>query len=144
MRFNFLRKLFQNEKVNKRHEIYTEIYGYDFDGVISIGVNPRSECDVIITGRCIDEAEYVLDILKKRGIKNTVYFNQMTLAERGNHTLKARRYSGEHKAKTITYLKSKGVNIVRFFEDDTVQMNCIAKKHEVLDIVHIKSNLVEK
>lgn len=140
MRFNFLRKLFQNEKVNKRHEIY----GYDFDGVISIGVNPRSQCDVIITGRCIDEKDYVTSLLEKRGIKNTVYFNPMTLAERGNHTLKARRYSGEHKAKTIAYLKSKGVNIIRFFEDDTVQMKCIAKKHEGLDIVHIKSNLVEK
>jgi hypothetical protein len=140
MKFNFLRKLFQNEKVNKRHEIY----GYDFDGVISIGVSPRSTCDVIITGRCIDEKDHVLSVLEKRGIKNTVYFNPMTLAERGNHTLKARRYSGEHKAKTIASLKGKGVNIVRFFEDDTVQMKCITKKHPELDIVHIKSNLVEK
>ena len=140
MRFNFLRKRFQNGAVKKNNEIY----GYDFDGVISIGVNPRNECDVIITGRCIDEKEYVMSVLEKRGIENTVYFNQMTLAERGNHTLKARRYSGEHKAKTIASLKGKGVNIVRFFEDDTVQMKCIAKKHPELDIVHIKSNLVEK
>lgn len=140
MRFNFLRKLFQNEKVNKKHEIY----GYDFDGVISIGVNPRSECDVIITGRCIDEKDYVMSILEKRGIKNTVYFNPMTLAERGNHTLKARRHSGNHKAIAISKLKNSGVNITRFFEDDPVQMKCIARDHENLDIVHIKSNLVEK
>lgn len=140
MRFNFLRKLFQNEKVNKSHEIY----GYDFDGVISIGVNPRNECDVIITGRCIDEKEHVMSILEKRGIKNTVYFNQMTLEQRGNHTLKARRFSGVHKARTIAALQSRGVDIVRFFEDDTVQMKCISKEHPELDIVHIKSNLVEK
>jgi hypothetical protein len=140
MRFNFLRKLFQNEEVKKRDEIY----GYDFDGVISIGVSPRSQCDVIITGRCIDEKEHVFKVLEERGIENTVYFNPMTLAERGNHTLKARRYSGEHKAKTIAGLKNRGVNIVRFFEDDTVQMKCIAKEHPDLDIVHIKSNLVQK
>ena len=140
MRFNFLRKLFQNEKVKKNNEIY----GYDFDGVISIGVNPRSQCDVIITGRCVDEKDYVYKILEERGIENTVYFNPMTLAERGNHTLKARRYSGNHKAKAIAKLKESGVNITRFFEDDPVQMKCIAKEHSELDIVHINSNLVEK
>ena len=140
MRFDFLRKLFQNVRSENKHEIY----GYDFDGVISIGVSPRSQCDVIITGRCIDEKEHVYKVLEERGIENTVYFNPMTLAERGNHTLKARRYSGDHKAKTIAGLKSRGVNIVRFFEDDPVQMKCISKEHPELDIVHIKSNLVEK
>ena len=140
MRFNFLRKLFQNEKVKKNNEIY----GYDFDGVISIGVNPRSQCDVIITGRCVDEKDYVYKILEERGIENTVYFNPMTLAERGNHTLKARRYSGNHKAKAIAKLKESGVNITRFFEDDPVQMKCILRDHKNLDIVHIKSELVEK
>ena len=122
----------------------TEIYAYDFDGVTSIGVTPRFNTDVIITGRCIDEKDYVYKILEERGIENTVYFNPMTLAERGDHTLKARRYSGNHKATTISKLKERGVNITRFFEDDPVQIKCIAKDHPDLDIVHIKSNLVEK
>ena len=68
----------------------------------------------------------------------------MTLAERGNHTLKARRYSGNHKAKTLSLLKEQGVNVVRFFEDDSVQMKCIKEEHPELDVVHIKSDLVEK
>lgn len=152
LRFNFLRKLFQNEKVSKIKEVkkakktnkIEKVYGYDFDGVISIGVHPRNSNDVIITGRCIDEAEHVLSVLDKKGITNTVYFNPMTLEERGNHTIKARRFSGAHKAKTITKLKNKKIVVTRFFEDDTAQIKCISKEHPELDIVHIKSNLVEK
>ena len=121
-----------------------DVYCYDFDGVVSIGITPRSNKDLIITGRCIDEKHKVLDILKERGISCKVYFNPMTLKERGNHTLKARRYSGNHKAKTITKLKESGVNITRFFEDDPVQIKCILREHKDLDIIHIKSELVER
>ena len=135
--FNHFSELFNKKKIK-------DIYAYDFDGVISIGITPRSKHDVIITGRCIDEQEYVTKILEDRGIYNKVYFNPMTLAERGNHTLKARRFSGNHKARTLEELKEKGVNVIRFFEDDTVQLKCIKEKHPNLDVVHIKSDLVEK
>ena len=36
-----------------------KIFAYDFDGVVSIGIRPRYSDDVIITGRCQEEAPYV-------------------------------------------------------------------------------------
>jgi hypothetical protein len=120
------------------------IYGYDFDGVISIGINPMSKEDVIITGRCIDEKNLILNQLRKRKISNKVYFNPMTLEQRGNHTEQARTYSALHKAKKIEELKSRGLNVVRFFEDDELQKDIIQKNHPDLEIVHIVSNLIQK
>ena len=134
--YNFFKK--EKEPTGKK------VYGYDFDGVISIGITPRSKHDVIITGRCIDEQEFVLEVLSQRGIKNKVYFNPMTLEERGDHTLKARRFSGKHKAKTIWELRRQGVNITRFFEDDPVQYKIIAEKHKSIELVHVNSKLVKK
>tara|TARA_B110000858_G_C17588642_1_gene374648 strand:- start:244 stop:624 length:381 start_codon:yes stop_codon:yes gene_type:complete len=121
-----------------------EVNGYDFDGVVSVGINPSSNRDVIITGRCIDEQEHVRNILDKRGITNEVYFNPMTLAERGNHTVEARTFSGKHKAKTIKELKEIGITVSRFFEDDKIQYDIIKESHNKIDIVHIVSNLVTK
>jgi len=132
--------------LNRIKLFYTkkEVYGYDFDGVISIGITPRSDRDVVITGRCIDEQEHVLNILKERGIKCKVYFNPMTLAERGDHTVEARTFSGNHKATTIKQLRKEGVNIVRFFEDDPIQLGLIKDSHPEIQIVHIVSELVQK
>ncbi len=121
-----------------------EVYGYDFDGVLSIGINPRSNEDIIITGRCIDEQEYVKNILSERGIKCKVYFNPMTLAERGDHTVAARTYSGNHKARTINGLKEEGINVTRFFEDDPIQKSLIEAHNPHVEVVHIVSSLVEK
>jgi shikimate kinase len=121
-----------------------KIYGYDFDGVISIGVTPRNQDDVIITGRCIDEQEYVLNFLKERNINCKVYFNPLTLKERGNHSIQARLYSGNHKANTISELKNQNIIIDRFFDDDEVQIAIIKENHPELEIVHIVSNLVIK
>jgi len=128
----------------KKTKKSNDVFAYDFDGVVSIGITPRSGKDIIITGRCIDEQEYIKNILKELGIKCKVYFNPMTLAERGDHTLKARRFSGNHKAKTINRLKSEGINVVRFFEDDSVQLELIKKAHKELQVVHIISSLVKK
>lgn len=119
-------------------------YAYDFDGVVSIGVTPRFSDDFIITGRCIDEKEYVFNKLSEMGITCSVYFNPMTLAERGNHTVQARTYSGLHKARTISKLKEDGIEIARFFEDDPIQKAIIEEHHPELPVVHIVSNLVEK
>jgi hypothetical protein len=120
------------------------VYGYDFDGVISIGISPMSKEDVIITGRCIDEKNLILNELRKRKIFNKVYFNPMTLQERGNHTEEARTYSALHKAKKINELKETGLIVVRFFEDDELQKEIIQKSHPDLEIVHVVSNLVQK
>jgi predicted transcriptional regulator len=151
MSFKFLRKLLQgvsNNDLKIEDEYYANKhmvkYAYDFDGVISIGITPRSSQDFIITGRCIDEKDEVMEVLKERGITNPIYFNPMTLEQRGNHTLKARRFSGTHKAKTLERLKSDGYEIVRFFEDDPVQLKIIKTSHPKLDVVHIKSDLVQK
>jgi len=128
----------------KKKKTNGEVYGYDFDGVISIGITPRSESDVIITGRCIDEQDEIKAILKERGIKCRVYFNPMTLAQRGNHTVEARTFSGNHKAKTIGNLLDNGVNITRFFEDDPIQYQIIQENHSQIQLVNIVSSLVKK
>jgi hypothetical protein len=128
----------------KTKKTQSEIYGYDFDGVISIGITPRSKNDVIITGRCIDEQNEIKAILRERGIKCRVYFNPMTLAQRGNHTVEARTFSGKHKATTIKKLLDSGVNIVRFFEDDPIQYQIIQENHPQLQLVNIVSSLVKK
>jgi hypothetical protein len=122
----------------------SDTYGYDFDGVISIGITPRASSDVIITGRCIDEQDEVRAILKERGIKCKVYFNPMTLAMRGNHTVHARRFSGHHKANTINRLKNEGVIISRFFEDDPIQYQIIQEAAPEVELVNIVSKLVQK
>ena len=148
MKFNFIKKLLgfkpENSKPEHVKPKHIEIYGYDFDGVVSLGINPRNENDVIITGRCIDETEYVYAVLKERGIKNKVYFNPMTLEERGNHTLSARRHSGKHKAITIRNLKANRIHVQRFFEDDRVQAKIINEKWPKIEIVEVISKLVEK
>jgi hypothetical protein len=121
-----------------------EIFAYDFDGVVSLGIRPRFSDDVIITGRCQEEAPYVFEKLAEMGISTNVYFNQMTLQERGNHTVEARIFSGRHKARTIHNLKEEGIDVVRFFDDDEVQIAVIKQWHPNLDIVHVVSTLVEK
>jgi len=125
---------------NREHEFY----GYDFDGVVSIGVTPRFSDDIIITGRCIDEKEYVFEKLKELGVTSNVYFNPMTLAERGNHTVQARTYSGQHKARTIKKLREEGYNLTRFFEDDPIQKAIIEEANPDVEVVHIVSSLVQK
>jgi hypothetical protein len=121
-----------------------DIYGYDFDGVISIGITPRASSDLIITGRCVDEQDEVRAILKERGIKCKVYFNPMTLAERGNHTVEARTHSGKHKANTINRLKNEGVIVSRFFEDDPIQYQIIQENAPDVQLVNVVSKLVQK
>ena len=121
-----------------------KIFAYDFDGVVSIGIRPRFSDDIIITGRCQEESPYVFEKLAEMGISCNVMFNQMTLAERGDHTVQARTYSGLHKAKTIKELKQDGIEVVRFFEDDPVQKAIIEEHHPDLEVVHIVSNLVQK
>ena len=121
-----------------------EIFAYAFDAVVSLGIRPRYSDDVIITGRCQEEAPYVFEKLAEMGISTNVYFNQMTLQERGNHTVEARIFSGRHKARTIYNLKEEGINVVRFFDDDEVQIAVIKQWHPDLDIVHVVSTLVEK
>lgn len=121
-----------------------EIFGYDFDGVITCGIKPREISDVIITGRCIDEKEYVSKVLRKLGIENEVFYNPMFLKDRGNHTYLSRVYSGIHKVETIDKLLKNGIKVTRFFDDDEVQIKIIKESCSFdIEIVHILSNLIE-
>lgn len=113
------------------------INAFDFDGVISLGICPGPK-DIIISGRSYEEAAYVNNILKERGIYNAVYFNTMKKEGR------SRNDSGKHKANILSILMSNGVIIDKFFEDDEVQIKEIKKVHPNLPVVHVKSDLVEK
>lgn len=120
-----------------------KINAFDFDGVVSIGINP-SPNDVIISGRCFDESFYINTTLRERGIYNAVYLNTMSLKDRGNHTIDARRYSGIHKARTIDTLIKSGTEIVNFFEDDEIQAKIIKIACPSVNVIMVISNLVEK
>lgn len=117
--------------------------GFDFDGVVSIGVHPGPN-DVIITGRSFDEASYVNEILRRKGIHNAVFFQPMTKERRESGTETARRNSGRHKATVIKMLKENEVELNIFFEDDEIQIEEIRKVHPKLKIVHLVHDLVVK
>lgn len=126
-------------------ESLPQVFGYDFDGVVSIGITPSSYQDVIITGRCLDEGEEVFGVLKKRNISCNVYLNPILLEQRGNHTESSRIISAHHKVDTISNLRRNGIcNVVRFFEDDPLQLSILKKFHPEIEYVFIESNLVEK
>jgi hypothetical protein len=115
------------------------INSWDFDGVISIGIYPGPD-DIIITGRCLDEASGVEAWLKERGIKNKVYFNPMFLVERGNHTIESRIFSGKHKANVLAQLYyTNGKEIQYHFEDDPIQIEIIRNLMPPVEVIEIKS-----
>lgn len=113
------------------------INSFDFDGVVSIGINPGPH-DVIITGRAESEREYVLELLKGRGITNKVYFQKV---DKG---IRTRAMSGAHKANTIKSLMDAGVAISKHFEDDPVQINVLKEMLPDLDVVAVLHTLTEK
>ena len=93
---------------------------HDIDGVIHLGnktcgIRPGPS-DVIITGRSYEEEEETLAFLRKNGINNVVFFNQVQYEE------KSRESSGWHKGQTILLLHRAGLEIEYFFEDDEVRL----------------------
>lgn len=122
-----------------------DVYGYDYDGVISIGINPSHWKDVIITGRCMDDGiEKRKNDLIERDIFNTIYYKPMLLKDCISHTIESRITSGKHKANTILELKKQDINVVRFFEDDEIQKEIIKMEIPDLEIIMVTSNLVRK
>ena len=109
------------------------MYGFDCDGVLTIGLTPSSIDDVIITGRSYEEANETLEYLRSRGIRNQVFFNPIKFED------KTRTSSGQWKAKMIKVL-----GIERFFEDDEIQIAEILKVNPEVQIIHINHNLTEK
>lgn len=117
---------------------------YDFDGVTSEGnVVPQSPHDVIITGRTFQEAHVVYERMAEIGLNNAVYCNPIHYKDRGDHTVSARKSSGNHKANIISLLKANGVNIGKFYEDDKIQADIITFNHPDVEVILIEST-VEK
>lgn len=99
---------------------------FDFDGVVTAGYYP-ARGDIIITGRCVDEAEVVYEYLQKRvGYLVPVFFNPVMYILRGDKTEAARRHSAQHKISTLCRLFENKVPIESFVEDDALQFNLIA------------------
>ena len=122
-----------------------DVYGYDYDGVVSIGISPSNWKDVIITGRCKDDNnEKIRQGIIDRSIYNTIYFKPMLLKDCPSHTLESRISSGKHKANTILELRKQDINVVRFFEDDELQKEIIKAEIPDLEIIMVISNLVTK
>jgi hypothetical protein len=102
-----------------------KVNGFDIDGVIHLGngvcgIRPGPQ-DVIITGRSQQEEAETLAFLRRNGINNTVFFNQVP------YERKTRVSSGQHKAKTILDLSKLGIQVDYFYEDDEVQAQEIRK-----------------
>jgi hypothetical protein len=106
--------------------------GFDFDGVISLGIYPGPE-DIIITGRSFEEQAETISFIRSKNIQNIIYFNPQPFSK------KSRKSSGIYKAKKI-----KELGITRFFEDDPVQIKEILKINPDLEIIYIKHNLEPK
>jgi len=90
--------------------------GYDFDGVISIGIIPDRH-GVIITGRSYEEAPEINNFLRSKGIFNPVYFNP------AKFDFRSAEVSGRWKSNMIDLL---GVH--EFFEDEKVQADIIMEE----------------
>ena len=114
---------------------------FDIDGVINLddfgGVYPGKD-DILITGRCHEEAPDTLRWLQDRGITNQVIFQDIAFDD------KTRKGSGIHKGKTILKLMREGMEHGVHFEDDEIQIEEIKKIIPNIRIVHVKSDLVEK
>jgi len=118
-----------------------KINTFDIDGVINFdqydGLYPGYN-DIIITGRSVEESFDTLKMLRAKGIRNQVYFNPLPFSK------KTRKSSGIHKGKTLKMLIDSGFEHGIHFEDDEIQIEEILKIVKFVNIVHIKSNLVEK
>ena len=117
--------------------------GYDIDGVLNLdeyglGLRPSSVEDVIITGRSFEEEVETRAFLELHGIGNKVYFNPRGFDD------KTRKTSGEHKGITLNSLRDAGHDIKIFYEDDEIQIKEIQALCPWIQIIHVKSNLVEK
>jgi hypothetical protein len=115
---------------------------FDIDGVIYInkdldGVYPGPE-DIIITGRSFQEFEETQKMLERRGIKNPVFYNQLTFDQ------KSRITSGVHKAITLNKLRDEGKLVNIHFEDDPIQIQEIKKIAPWVNVVYLQHDLTNK
>lgn len=95
-----------------------KINGYDFDGVVSLGIRPWPD-GVIITGRSFEEKSETLKFMSNRDIECEVFFSPHKFEE------KTREKSGHHKGQTIWNLFCSGKTVQLFYEDDWIQYRII-------------------
>jgi hypothetical protein len=118
------------------------INSFDIDGVIYMGefggVYPGPS-DIIITGRSFEEELATLQMLKKKGINNEVFFNPIPFDQ------KSRESSGKHKANILNDLRLfKGIKVGIHFEDDPIQAAVIREDAPHVQVVLLQHDLVEK
>ena len=97
---------------------------FDFDGVTSIGLHPRST-DVIVTGRSFEECEVIYSYMRDNNFSCPVYFNPISLEKRETGTEKSRLCSASHKSKLILMFLENSAEIDYIFEDDPFQLEII-------------------
>ena len=86
-----------------------------------------------------EEETATLQMLKKKGINNEVFFNPLPFDQ------KSRESSGEHKANILNDLRLfKGIKIGIHFEDDPIQAAVIRENAPHVQIVLLQHDLVEK
>ena len=149
-----------------------KVNGFDIDGVIHLGngvcgVRPGPN-DVIITGRSHEEAPETKAFLLRNGINNHVYFNPLTFDEKsrqssGEHKaktlkflknevyfnplpfkVKSRESSGTHKARTLQWLKEVKTIDVQFFFEDDEVQKAEIKKSWNGKVIHVSHDFTEK
>ena len=115
-----------------------KINSFDMDGVLTVGLFPGPD-DVIITGRSIEECGETHQWLRKRGIRNMVFFNPLSFDE------KTRVSSGWHKANILNKIhETYEFDVVNHFEDDEVQAAVIERECPWVNVVRIVHDLTEK
>lgn len=118
------------------------VNSFDIDGVIYMGPNWTGvfpgPSDVIITGRSIEEKPETDEMLKSRGIENTVFYNPLSYED------KTRESSGKHKSVMLNLLIESGVEIGIHFEDDPIQADIIRTNIPSVNVVLLEHDLVDK
>lgn len=117
------------------------LVSWDFDGVLSTGrfTLDKAVRNVVVTGRTIDEYPFVYNRLYELGMVLPVYFNPISLRKRGDHTLKARVYSGNHKINVLTALK-KNFSTMVHYEDDPLQVAMIKQALPRLKVIFVEND----
>lgn len=120
----------KDEKDSGKKGLEKEIFGYDFDGVVSEGIVPKKG-GVIITGRTPDYKEQTKKEMDKMGVSAPVkFYPRMDLD--GNKKVRDKQIA-EHKVKEI-----KKAGVTQFHEDTKLQAEIIRKKAKI-KVIDIKS-----
>jgi hypothetical protein len=108
---------------------------WDFDNTLTTGLFSPKEGDIILTGRCYDEAPYVFQKLKELGImiQLPIFFNPMPIRVRGDHNEEARIKSACHKVEVLNKLIH--YNDVTHYDDDLVQIDMIRRYVPQVNII---------